>query len=137
MAVDNEALINYLGIDRTEKGTGYACQYPTEMAKMYQDTDTCPEKLLLFFHRLRYDFKMKDGRSLLQRIYDDHFEGAEGAEGLLAAWEQMKDYLVTDMSVSQMTYLASEVLDYEFSQENVYVLENVTEICRIVKTALL
>lgn len=41
----------------------------------------------------------------------------------LTVLEQMKDYLVTDMSVSQMTYLASEVLDYEFSQENVYVLE--------------
>lgn len=79
-----------VGIDRTEKGTGYACQYPEDMANMYQDTDTCPEKLLLFFHRLPYDFKMKDGRTLLQRIYDDHFEGAEGAEGLLKNWQKMQ-----------------------------------------------
>lgn len=82
-----------VGIDRTEKGTGYACQYPEDMAKMYQDTDTCPEKLLLFFHRLRYDFKMKDGRTLLQRIYDDHFEGAQGAERLLSDWEKMQPHL--------------------------------------------
>ena len=35
---------------------------------------------MLFFHRLRYDHVMRDGRTLIQRIYDDHFEGYEEAE---------------------------------------------------------
>lgn len=33
---------------------------------------------------------MKDGRSLLQRIYDDHFEGADEAEELGQAWEKLR-----------------------------------------------
>ena len=69
-----------VGIDRTEKGTGYLCQYPEKMQKLYQDPHTCPDELLLFFHRLPYDFIMKDGRSLIQRIYDDHFAGYEEAK---------------------------------------------------------
>ena len=29
---------------------------------------------------MRYDERMRDGRTLIQRIYDDHFEGAEAVE---------------------------------------------------------
>ena len=66
-----------VGIDRTAKGTGYAAQYPPEMQAVYEDPATCPDELLLFFHRLRYDYVMRDGRTLIQRIYDDHFAGLE------------------------------------------------------------
>ena len=29
---------------------------------------------------MRYDARMRDGRTLIQRIYDDHFEGYEAVE---------------------------------------------------------
>ena len=74
-----------VGIDRTEKGTGYLSQYPPELQSRYGNPASCPELLLLFFHRLPYDFVMKDGRTLIQRIYDDHFEGAEAAAALESA----------------------------------------------------
>ena len=64
-----------VGIDRTERGTGFVGQYPPDLRRVYGDTALCPDKLLLFFHRLPYDFVMSDGRTLIQRIYDDHFEG--------------------------------------------------------------
>ena len=64
-----------VGIDRTKNGTGYAEQYPTELRDRYSNLETCPDNLLLWFHRLRYDYVMRDGRTLIQRIYDDHFEG--------------------------------------------------------------
>ena len=46
----------------------------------YSDPETCPDLYLLFYHRLPYSFRMKDGRTLIQRIYDDHFEGYDEAE---------------------------------------------------------
>ena len=66
-----------VGIDRTENGTGYLLQYPPELQMKYRDPATCPDLYLLFYHRLPYTFRMKDGRTLIQRIYDDHFEGLE------------------------------------------------------------
>ena len=71
-----------VGIDRTAKGTGYLTQYPEELQRKYGDPATCPDLLLLFFHRLPYTYEMRDGRTVIQRIYDDHFEGAEEAEAL-------------------------------------------------------
>ena len=73
---------NAVGIDRTERGTGYLCQYPEELRRKYGDPASCPDLYLLFFHRLPYSYRMRDGRTLIQRIYDDHFEGLEEARRL-------------------------------------------------------
>lgn len=66
-----------VGIDRTANGTGYLMQYPEKFQQLYGTPESCPDVLKLFFHRLRYDYVMADGRTLIQRIYDDHFEGLE------------------------------------------------------------
>ena len=71
---------NGVGIDRTETGTGYAKQYPEEWCRYYSDLATCPDELKLFFHYLHYEDVLSDGRTLIQRIYDDHFEGYEEVE---------------------------------------------------------
>lgn len=73
----NRADRNAVGIDRTKEGTGYTLQYPEELDRYFSDPATCPDELLLFFHRLPYTYRMRDKRTLIQRIYDDHFEGYE------------------------------------------------------------
>ena len=73
---------NAVGIDRTHAGTGYLDQYPEWFRKKYENPGTCPDLYLLFYHRLPYSFRMQDGRTLIQRIYDDHFEGLEETRGL-------------------------------------------------------
>ena len=81
-----------IGVDRTVKnGTGYTGQYPPENAELYESLESCPEELLLFFHRVPYTYKLKTGKTLLQHIYDSHFLGVEQVEGLLAAWQSLDD----------------------------------------------
>ena len=82
-----------IGIDRTPSGTGYTSQYAPQNAAMFADPATCPENLLLFFHRLRYDYVMKNGETLLQNIYDTHFEGYDEAAAMLEQWKSLKDVL--------------------------------------------
>ena len=76
---------NAVGIDRTHTGTGYLDQYPEAFRMKYGDPAACPDLLLLFYHRLPYGFRMQDGRTLIQRIYDDHFEGLEEAREMASA----------------------------------------------------
>ena len=71
-----------VGIDRTASGTGYLLQYPEALRARYATPEACPDNLKLFFHRLRYDYRMSDGRTLIQRLYDDHFEGCAEAEAM-------------------------------------------------------
>ena len=93
----HRADLHGIGVDRTTKGTGYTTQYREENFKMYEDPATCPEELLLFFHYIRYDYVLKSGKTLIQHIYDTHFEGAEQAEGFLETIKSLKDVIPEDM----------------------------------------
>lgn len=79
-----------MGVDRTDNGTGYVRQYYEPNASMYNNIETCPEELLLFFHHVPYTWKLKSGKTLIQHIYDSHFEGVEEVEAMIAAWESLK-----------------------------------------------
>ncbi len=82
-----------IGVDRTQKGTGFTAQYHPYLSALYSDTNTCPEELLLFFHRLPYDYRLKSGKTLIQHIYDTHFEGVEDVLGLISVWDGLKELL--------------------------------------------
>ncbi|ADD01517.1 Alpha-glucuronidase [Thermoanaerobacter italicus Ab9] len=76
-----------IGVDRTvATGTGYTAQYKEPIASMYENIETCPDELLLFFHHVPYTHKLKSGKTVIQHIYDTHFEGAEEAKGLKEKW---------------------------------------------------
>jgi alpha-glucuronidase len=81
-----------IGVDRTVKtGTGYTAQYFKENAEMYESIETCPDELLLFFHHVPYTHELKSGETVIQHIYNTHFEGVEEAEGLIDSWSQLKN----------------------------------------------
>ena len=82
-----------IGVDRTRKGTGYTAQYQPHVRDMYENLSTCPEELALYFHRLPYDYKLKSGKTLLQHIYDTHFEGVEEVEAFIKTWDAIKGNL--------------------------------------------
>ncbi len=86
-----------IGVDRSDKGTGYAQQYYEPNASAYNDPEKCPEELLLFFHHIPYTWKLKSGQTLIQYIYDSHFEGEAEAEQLAADWNSLKDVVDSEV----------------------------------------
>lgn len=76
-----------IGVDRTEKGTGYTELYHEKNAAVFRNTETCPENLLLFFHRLPYTHRLHSGKTLIQHVYDTHYEGAGEVLELAGMWE--------------------------------------------------
>ena len=79
-----------LGVDRTDSGTGYVRQYHEPNASRYNSVEECPEELLLFFHHLPYTHMLKSGKTLIQHIYDSHFEGVQEVEEMIRIWEGLK-----------------------------------------------
>ncbi len=79
-----------IGVDRTDKGTGYVRQYNEPNASMYNDINTCPEELLLFFHHVPYTRVLSTGKTLIQHIYDTHFQGVEEVEAMISTWQSLE-----------------------------------------------
>lgn len=85
-----------IGVDRSHAGTGYAGQYHEPNASMYDAVETCPEELLLFFHHVPYTYRLKSGKTLIQHIYDTHFEGVEEVEEMMSLWLGLKDKIAKE-----------------------------------------
>ena len=105
-----------IGVDRTTKGTGYTMQYREPNASMYENVETCPEELLLFFHFIPYDYVLKTGKTLIQHIYDTHFEGAQEAEGFLDTWKklegQIEDKEAYERVLERLTIQADSAVEW-------------------------
>jgi alpha-glucuronidase len=79
-----------VGMDRTvATGTGFVGQYRPEVARVFESLDTCPDNLLLFLHHVPYSYKLHSGKTVVQYIYDSHYEGAEAVEQYARQWKSL------------------------------------------------
>ncbi len=79
-----------VGVDRSvASGTGFAGQYAKPWAEVYESPETCPDELLLFFHHVSYGHMLKSGKTVIQHIYDTHFEGVVEVEAAREVWASL------------------------------------------------
>ncbi|KAI6780505.1 alpha-glucuronidase [Emericellopsis cladophorae] len=80
-----------IGMDRTVRnGTGNAGQYQPEVAARYEETETTPDDLMLWFHHVPYTFELHSGKTVIQHFYDAHYAGAETAATFPKRWETLR-----------------------------------------------
>jgi alpha-glucuronidase len=80
-----------IGMDRTvATGTGYTAEYHSPVSDMFESLKTCPDELVLFFHHLPYDYVLHSGKTLIQHVYDSHYEGTEQVEKFVEEWKSIK-----------------------------------------------
>ena len=78
------------GMERTvAKGTGYTGQYRPFVAKVYESLETCPDELLLFLHHVPYTYQLHSGKTVIQHLYDAHYEGADTVENYIRQWKSL------------------------------------------------
>ena len=68
-----------IGFDRTRRGSNAVDQYRSPLREQWTDPKTTPEELLLWFHRLPWDYRLASGRTLWEDIVHHYTRGAAGA----------------------------------------------------------
>ena len=79
-----------IGFDRTSKGTDYLSQYAPELRKKYEDISTCPEDLLLWFHHVSWNHKMKSGRTLWEELCYKYYSGVDSVRRMQKEWNSLE-----------------------------------------------
>ena len=79
-----------IGFDRTSKGTDYLSQYAPELRKKYEDINTCPEDLLLWFHHVSWNHKMKSGRTLWEELCYKYYSGVDSVRRMQKEWRSLE-----------------------------------------------
>jgi alpha-glucuronidase len=103
---------NGVGMDRTvATGTGYIGQYKLAVARTYESVESCPDDLLLFLHHVPYTHKLHSGKTVIQYIYDSHYEGADAVEGYVRQWKSLRglmDEQRYNQVLAQLQYQAGQ-----------------------------
>lgn len=94
-----------IGMDRTvATGTGNAGQYPPEVARVFENIDTCPDELVLWFHHVPYTHRLRgSGKTVIQHFYDAHYEGSATAQTFPRQWAAVKG-LVDDQRFQHVAF---------------------------------
>lgn len=82
-----------IGFDRTMNGSAAVEQYHEPLKSLYNNVETCPENLILWFHHLPWDHKMKSGRTLWDELCYTYQEGIGEAASFIKVWESVEKYV--------------------------------------------
>ena len=82
-----------IGFDRTTKGSDAVSQYHEPLASEFNNVAACPEKLLLWFHHLPWDYKMKNGRTLWDDLCYHYEEGVNQVREFQKVWDKAGPYV--------------------------------------------
>jgi len=79
---------NGIGFDRSSEGSDAVSQYFPAVRDRFDNLETCPENLLLWFHHVFWDYKLKSGRTLWDELCYKYNEGVDSVRWLIAEWNK-------------------------------------------------
>lgn len=82
-----------LGFNRTKTGSNAASQYFPPLNERYGNLSTCPENLILWFHHVPWDYKMKDGKTLWDELCYTYDSGVKKVRDYQKIWDRMEPYI--------------------------------------------
>ena len=82
-----------IGFDRTPTGSNATSQYHEPLRSLFNNVETCPEKYLLWFHHLSWDYQMKSGRTLWDELCYRYATGLQDVRQFQKEWDKAKPYI--------------------------------------------
>ncbi|WP_115371743.1 alpha-glucuronidase family glycosyl hydrolase [Adhaeribacter pallidiroseus] len=82
-----------IGFDRTVTGSNALAQYAPGVQQQFGKPATCPEEFLLWFHHVKWDYKVKSGRSLWDELCQRYYRGAAEVGQMRQTWQAAQAYV--------------------------------------------
>jgi alpha-glucuronidase len=89
----HKADTNGVGFDRTHTGSDAVSQYHEPLGSQFNDLLTCPDRYLLWFHHLPWDYEMKSGRTLWDEICYRYETGLQQVRDFQKIWDRTEPYV--------------------------------------------
>ncbi|WP_258392208.1 alpha-glucuronidase family glycosyl hydrolase [Stenotrophomonas maltophilia] len=80
-----------IGFDRSASGSNAVGQYAPQVAEIYGDSARVPESLLLWFHHVRWDRRMRSGRTLWEELVGRYSRGVRQVRSMQDTWAALRD----------------------------------------------
>ncbi len=95
-----------------KKRTEYIRQYFRKNRLKFNNINKCPEKLLLFFHKLPYNFYLKKKKkTIIQYIYDVHFKSVNIITKWFFLWKEIKKLIPLNIFLNVKSKLRKQYIN--------------------------
>ncbi|WP_313394415.1 alpha-glucuronidase family glycosyl hydrolase [Sphingobium yanoikuyae] len=95
-----------IGFDRTRTGSNATGQYAPALAKLLDNPKTTPERELLWFHHLPWDYRLQSGETLWDGLIHHYDRGVETVAAMQRDWAKMKPQVDAERFAQVETFLA-------------------------------
>ena len=82
-----------VGFDRTATGSNAIGQYASPVRELYEDIALCPDNLILWFHHVPWQYRMKSGLALWDELCYKYDAGVKSVRDYQKAWDRL-EYLI-------------------------------------------
>jgi alpha-glucuronidase len=82
-----------MGFNRTITGSYNVAQYFSPLREKLGDVNTVPEKFLLWFHHVAWDFEMKNGKTMWDNLCYHYDAGVQQVREYQKIWDRMEQYV--------------------------------------------
>lgn len=82
-----------IGFDRSSTGSNATAQYHSPLCEEFDNLETCPENLLLWFHHVPWNHRMKSGRTLWEEMCYRYDHGVRQVRSFQKTWDAAEKYV--------------------------------------------
>ena len=82
-----------VGFDRSTSGSNAVSQYNSPLREQFNNIETCPENLILWFHHVPWTHRMKSGKTLWDELCYTYDDGLQEVREYQKIWDKMGKYV--------------------------------------------
>jgi alpha-glucuronidase len=102
----HRADVDGIGADRSTAGSNAVSQYAPPLAALFNDPKLTPEKYLLWFHHLSWDYPMASGRTLWDELVIHYSRGVDYVGQMRRTWATLAPYVDSERYAETSAFLA-------------------------------
>jgi alpha-glucuronidase len=102
----NRATVQGIGFDRTASGSDAVSQYAQHVAAELADLRRVPEKYLLWFHHVPWDYRMASGRTLWDELVIHYSRGVRTVSDMRKTWSGLASFVDPQRYAQVSAFLA-------------------------------
>jgi alpha-glucuronidase len=89
----NQADSAGLGYDRSATGSNFVAQYFPTLERRYGSLETVPENLMMWFHHVPWDHRMRSGRSFWDELVGRYQIGVQHVTWMRETWDSLAPHI--------------------------------------------
>jgi alpha-glucuronidase len=108
-----------IGFDRTKTGSNTVSQYFPAVREHFANLSTCPEKYLLWFHHVSWDYRMHSGKPLWDELALHYQRGTDWVRATERQWKAMSGVIDAERHQAVAKKLAIQARDAAYWRDAV------------------